>query len=154
MLKSVVSKLRPSTPKIFETPIERSPIVGRSMETEQLLSELNQQKELYAILQIHEKSMRVSRNDLVIAPRMKLNLGDKINLDRVRELGCIDWRLEGNPYILPDYFIVTGVVIEHTISKDITRKHWKKSGVIKSVTNQTHHTVIRIDNIEINVKDS
>jgi hypothetical protein len=83
-----------------------------------------------------------------------LKLGDVISFDRVREISGKDWALRGNPYILPEYFSIKGVCIEHNRAAPITRRHWKKSGSTKSVTNQSSHTMLRISEMKINVDSS
>lgn len=112
---------------------------------------LKAQDKYYAIVEIKGRPYYVTTSDVVITMRMnELQLGDVISLDRVRELGSEDYILKGNPYIKPDYFTVTATVIEHPVSKDITRIHHKRRGRDKTVVNKNHHTALRISEIKIN----
>ena len=119
-------------------------------ETQKTLAELQKTKELFATVEIKSKPFQVSKNDIIVTQRMgDLAIGDIIQLERVREIGSSAWILKGNPYVLPDYFDIKAVCIEHTEATPVTRKHWKKSGDTKFVTNQSHHTLLRISELRL-----
>lgn len=117
-------------------------------ETRDALKSLDNQ-DYYAILELYSRPFTVSKNDIIVANRMKLNIGDEIEFERIREVGNEKFTLKGNPFI-GDYFTVKGVVLEHSQGKPITRKHTKRSGKSYSVTNQTAHTMLRIKDIKLN----
>ena len=113
--------------------------------TKETLGRLATETSLFATVELKNRPYQVSKNDIIIAPRMNdLKLGDVISFDRVREVCSKDWMLRGNPFILPDYYSIKAVCIEHNRAAPITRKHWKKSGATKSVTNQSSHTLLRV----------
>ncbi|KAJ2999291.1 hypothetical protein HDV02_003224 [Globomyces sp. JEL0801] len=127
------------------------PPTTHSKTTIDALQSLANSKSFYAIAEIKSKPFHVAVSDIIITMRMNdLAIGDVIQLDRVREIGSEKGSLVGNPYILPAYFNMKAVVLEHTQAKPITRRHWKVSGDDKYVTNQSHHTVLRIVDISIN----
>jgi ribosomal protein L21 len=135
-------------PRVYEAPkpaVEQPPL---STETKAQLSKLDNQ-DYYAILELYSRPYQVAKNDIIIANRMKLKIGDEIEFERIREVGNADFKLKGNPFIA-GYFKVTGVVVEHTLAKPITRKHTKKSGLSFTVTNRTAHTMLRIKDISLN----
>lgn len=112
---------------------------------------MRQQTKSSAIVEIKQRPFEVSVNDVIITMRMNdLKLGDVIVLDRVREISTEDYVLRGNPYIFPDFFTVKAVVVEHSVSAEIVRHHWKKRGHQPIHRNRTHHTVLRITDISIN----
>jgi ribosomal protein L21 len=161
LLKQVVRKPKKAiTPKEFQ---ERHPLVQakpitniyippteKSKETKEALEWFQKSKNFYVIAEIKGRPNHVALNDVVVTNKMNdLNLGDVISLDRIREIGSESGVLKGNPYVSPNYFRVTASVISHTLAKPITRKHSKKSGLSKYVTNQSHHTLLRINEISI-----
>ncbi|KAJ3098622.1 hypothetical protein HDU97_003887 [Phlyctochytrium planicorne] len=81
-----------------------------------------------------------------------LNIGDIISLDRVREISTEDYILQGHPYVYPGYFNIKATVIEHPVSGEIVRHHWKKRGHQPIRVNRNHHTALRITEISINGK--
>ncbi|KAJ3091651.1 hypothetical protein HK102_013905 [Quaeritorhiza haematococci] len=120
-------------------------------ETRDALNLLRQQQQYYAILEIKGRPYYVTPNDVVITMRMKdLALGDVLVLDRIREIGSADYILKGNPYVHPSFFTLKAVVIEHPVSAEIVVEKKKRRGSNKVVTNQNHHTALRIVSIEIN----
>ena len=119
-----------------------------TLETLRKLSAEN--NELYATVELKNRPHQVAKNDIIITQRMNdLKLGDVVSFDRVREIGGKNWVLRGNPFILPEYFSIKGVCIEHNRAAPITRRHWKKSGDTKYVTNQSSHTMLRISEVKI-----
>ncbi|KAI8866887.1 hypothetical protein GQ42DRAFT_127579, partial [Ramicandelaber brevisporus] len=80
----------------------------------------------------------VTNNDVIVMDRMKrLNVGDIIQLDKVRELGTQDYTLRGKPFLNPSYSDIQAVVIEHaegpvrTVTKMKRRKGYRR----------TYHTI-------------
>jgi ribosomal protein L21 len=125
-----------------------------SASTKETLRGLATETSLFATVELKNRPYQVSKNDIIITPRMNdLKLGDVISFDRVREIGSKDWILRGNPFILPEYFSIKAVCIEHNRAAPITRKHWKKSGATKSVTNQSSHTLLRISEMSLKTLD-
>lgn len=136
--------------KYTQQPIARFSTLNKSKETSAALELLQNAKYHYAIVEIKNRPFHVAKNDVIVTNRMNdLKLGDVIELDRVREIGSESHVLKGNPFILPDYFSIKAVCIEHQVGKDITRRHRKTSGDDKYVTNQTHHTLLRISEMSI-----
>ncbi|KAJ3016408.1 hypothetical protein HKX48_004049 [Thoreauomyces humboldtii] len=114
------------------------------------LSLLRSQNHFYAIVEVKARPYHVNLNDVIITMRMNdLNLGDVIELDRVREIGSADYILRGNPYVDPRFFRISAVVVEHPVSRDVVSVHKKRSGRDKVVTNRTHHTALRVSAIDI-----
>ena len=119
-------------------------------QTAQCLKTLGQQTHFSAIVEIKNKPFHVAKNDVIVAPRIKdLAIGDVISLDRTREINTPDWTLRGHPYILPDYYTIQAVVIEHAQSRDILRHFKKRSGNDKHTIHHTNHTLLRISDIMI-----
>ncbi|KAI8812074.1 hypothetical protein BJ742DRAFT_794735 [Cladochytrium replicatum] len=120
-------------------------------DTKKALSLIYHQPSYYAIVEIKQRPYHVHLNDVVITMRMNdCKLGDVLQLDRVREIGSMEYILQGNPYLHPDYIDIKAVVIEHPAAKEVVRQHWKKRGHDKIVRNRSHHTALRIS--EINIK--
>lgn len=119
--------------------------------TQKALGLLRDQPNYYAIVEIKSRPYHIAKNDLIITPRMNdLKLGDVIKLDRCREIGSPEYILQGNPYIDPSYFSISASVVEHTKSEQIVRRHWKRSGDDKFVSNASHHTKLRVCELNIN----
>ncbi|KAJ3244048.1 hypothetical protein HDU78_011528 [Chytriomyces hyalinus] len=105
-----------------------------------------------AIVELKQRPYFVGIGDIIVTMRMNdLKLGDVIVLDRVREIGSKDYVLKGHPYVHPQFFSVKAVVIEHPVSAEVVRHHWKKRGHQPVHTNRNHHTSLRI--AEISIKD-
>ncbi|KAI9355407.1 ribosomal protein L21-like protein, partial [Zopfochytrium polystomum] len=123
-----------------------------SAETVGALAKLRAQTKTSAIVEIKGRPYSVTVNDVVVTMRMNdLHLGDVISLDRVREISTEDYFLRGNPYIYPDFFSIKAVVIEHPVSAEIVRHHWKRRGHQPVHRNRNHYTALRIS--EIGFKD-
>jgi ribosomal protein L21 len=101
----------------------------------------------FAIVEFKQIPYKLSLGDVLIVNRLKLPLGQVIGFDRIFEVGGNDWRLVGNPFI-SHKLDFRAVVVEHQVANPITRKHWKKSGLVKSVTNQAHKTLLRITKMD------
>ncbi|KAI8917366.1 ribosomal protein L21-like protein [Entophlyctis helioformis] len=111
---------------------------------------MHNQTKYAAIVEIKNRPYHVAKNDVIVAPRMNdLRLGDVIELDRVREISSPDYVLQGNPYVDPRYFRIRASVVEHAKSKEIVRKHTKRSGDSKTVSNANSHTLLRICEMDI-----
>jgi ribosomal protein L21 len=122
-----------------------------TQKTRDILSQLKA-TDYYAIVEIHSRPYHISKNDIIVVPRMKLQLGDLIALDRIRELGTTSengFVMKGNPFIRPEFVRVDCCLIEHVQGKDITRRHWKRSGDDTFVTNRESYSLLRVSNIEI-----
>ncbi|KAJ3150117.1 hypothetical protein HDU86_006741 [Geranomyces michiganensis] len=114
------------------------------------LSLLRAQPSFYAIIELKARPFHIQTNDIIIAPRINdLALGDVIALDRVREIGSKDFILKGNPYVDPRYFNIKATVVEHVVSKENETLFKKRSGRNRIITNRTHHTALRVGDIEI-----
>jgi ribosomal protein L21 len=104
-----------------------------------------QQKALnptHAIVEVHSRPYTVTKSDVIVVPRMKLELGDLIVLDRIREIGLSDGSVvQGNPYV---QIGLECCLMEHIEGKDITRRHWKRSGDDKYVTNRESYSLLRV----------
>lgn len=120
-------------PKHVEAQRVEPPLGEISKETLETLKELSD-KEMHAIIELKSIPYQVSKNDILIVNRMNgtdlhsnedLALGDTIVLDRIRQIGGLDWHLKGNPFIRPEYVQIKAVCIEHTKAAPITRTHWK-----------------------------
>ncbi|KAJ3064209.1 hypothetical protein HDU98_012354 [Podochytrium sp. JEL0797] len=121
-----------------------------SATTKTQLTHLRAQTTLSAIVEIKQRPYFVAVNDVIVTMRMNdLQLGDVIELDRVREIGSEDYLLQGNPYVHPGFFTVKAVVIEHPVSQEIVRHHWKKRGHQPVHVNRNHHTALRVSEISI-----
>ena len=126
------------------------------------IKDIIQKQDVYCILELYSKPHQVSKNDIIVANKMKLNIGDVVELNRIREVGTSKLEkssishndefdrfvIQGNPFI--DGMVAKAVVLEHSVSKDISRLHQQRSGHSKTVVNQTHHTLLRIVSIEFN----
>ncbi|KAJ3019066.1 UNVERIFIED_CONTAM: Adaptor for signal transduction [Siphonaria sp. JEL0065] len=122
-----------------------------STTTKDQLNTLRSQKSFSAIVEVKQRPYFVALNDVIVTMRMNdLKLGDVISLDRVREIGTEEFILQGNPYVHPNYFSVKAVVIEHPVSQEIVRHHWKKRGHQPVHVNRNHHTALRVCEISIN----
>ncbi|KAI8816466.1 uncharacterized protein EV422DRAFT_283458 [Fimicolochytrium jonesii] len=148
----------PSTPRepIIDSPLARP--AGHSQqsrpwsrETSAALDLLRSQDKYYAIVELKSRPYYVNLNDVLITMRMnELELGDIIQLDRVREIGSRDFVLKGNPYVDPSYFTIKAVAIEHPVSREIKTIHKKRRGRDRVAFNHSHHTALRIATIKIN----
>ena len=98
---------------------------------------------LGAIVEFKQIPYKLRLHDVLVVNRLKLPVGEVLRFDRIFELSGRDWSLKGNPFIREE-IRMEAVVLEHQEANEITRKHWKKSGVTKSVTNQQHKTLLRI----------
>ncbi|KAJ3147330.1 hypothetical protein HDU89_005680 [Geranomyces variabilis] len=114
------------------------------------LSLLRAQPSFYAIIELKSRPYHIQTNDIIIAPRInELALGDVIALDRVREIGSKDFILKGNPYIDPRYFAIKATVVEHVVSRETEVLFKKRSGRNRIIKNKSHHTALRVGEIEI-----
>ncbi|KAJ3168420.1 hypothetical protein HDU87_001151 [Geranomyces variabilis] len=114
------------------------------------LSLLRAQPSFYAIIELKARPYHIQTNDIVIAPRINdLALGDVIALDRVREIGSKDFILKGNPYVDPRYFAIKATVVEHVVSRETEVLFKKRSGRNRIIKNKSHHTALRVGEIEI-----
>ncbi|KAJ3393893.1 hypothetical protein HDU84_000856 [Entophlyctis sp. JEL0112] len=121
-----------------------------SAATKDRLAMLRAQRDLRAIVEIKQRPYFVAVNDVIITMRMNdLSLGDVIVLDRVREISSEDYILQGHPYVFPSFFTIKAVVVEHPVSAEIVRHHWKKRGHQPVHVNRNHHTALRISEISI-----
>ncbi|KAI9352061.1 ribosomal protein L21-like protein, partial [Obelidium mucronatum] len=121
-----------------------------SATTKDQLNIFRSQKSFSAIIELKQRPYFVALNDVIVTMRMNdLKLGDVITLDRVREIGSEEFILQGNPYVHPSYFTVKAVVIEHPVSEEIVRHHWKKRGHQPVHVNRNHHTALRVCEISI-----
>ncbi|KAJ3130460.1 aconitate hydratase [Nowakowskiella sp. JEL0407] len=126
------------------------PLENWSPEMKSALSLLRNQKDFYAIVEIHNRPYFVHVNDLIMTMRInQLSLGNILELDRVREIGSTDFILKGSPYIHPDIFQVKAIVTEHPVSSDIVRVKHMRRGRDRVSTNQNHYTALRITDISI-----
>lgn len=122
----------------------------RDETTDKALSLLKTQgKKLYAIAEIKNKPFYFAVNDVLIAPRMKeLELGDVIELDRVREIGSPDYVLQGNPYVHPSFYSIKLTVMEHPYSAENVTERKKKAG--KSIkVHRSGHTLLKVSDISV-----
>ncbi|KAJ1560810.1 hypothetical protein HK405_005878 [Cladochytrium tenue] len=130
---------------------EFQPPARWSDETIAALRRMRAQAKSSAIVEIKARPYEVTVNDVVVTMRMNdLNLGDVVLLDRVREISTEDFVLKGHPYIYPAFYTIKAVVIEHPVSGEIVRHHWKRKGHQPVHRNRTHHTALRIAEITIN----
>ncbi len=124
-------------------------IMQRDEQTQQALSLLKSSGKLYAIAEIKHKPFHFTANDVLVAPRMnELELGDVIELDRVRELGSENYILQGNPYVHPSYFSIKATVIEHPYAPVNVTERKKKAGKTVRV-HRSGHTLLRVSDISI-----
>ncbi|KAI8908794.1 hypothetical protein DFJ77DRAFT_473313 [Powellomyces hirtus] len=124
-----------------------------SADTLTALSLLRAQPSFYAIVELKARPYHVHKNDVILTPKINsLQLGDVIALDRVREIGSPDFILKGNPYIDPTYFSIKAVVVEHLVSKENETLFKNRSGRNRIVKNKSHHTALRVAEIDINDK--
>ncbi|KAI8614673.1 hypothetical protein BC830DRAFT_1126331 [Chytriomyces sp. MP71] len=123
---------------------------GWSSATKTALDQLRSAPRLSAIVELKQRPYFVSVNDVVVAMRMNdLQLGDVIALDRIREVSSDAHVLQGHPFVHPEFVSVKAVVIEHPVSKEVVRHHWKKRGHQPIHVNRNHHTALRICDISI-----
>jgi ribosomal protein L21 len=122
----------------------------KSPPTKEALSRLHNQPRHYAIVEVTESPHYVTVGDTIVSLRRNdLNLGDKIILDRIREVGSKDYILQGNPYVRPEYVRVTGTVIGHPESATFVteRKRRRQDKTVREHT--VPYTLIRVSDIQI-----
>ncbi|KAJ3132628.1 hypothetical protein HK100_005182 [Physocladia obscura] len=127
------------------TTVERQMPAAPSSQTKTQLALLRGQNYLRAIVELKQRPYFVALNDVIITMRMNdLELGDVIELDRVREISSEDYILQGNPYVHPSYFKVKAVVIEHPVSAEIVplQDHWlatmTQAPILNKILSQTN----------------
>lgn len=104
----------------------------------------------YAIVEVKNRPYHIYPNNIIVTGRQsRLTPGDIIALDRVREIGCRDYILKGNPYIHPSYFRITGCVLSGIVSQDISTTLKRRRTTDRVVVHRNKYTAIRIQGIEI-----
>ncbi|KAI8852527.1 hypothetical protein BC829DRAFT_384605 [Chytridium lagenaria] len=126
-----------ATPKAFVPP------ATWSADTKESLSLIKNQPNHWAIVEIKQRPYYVALNDVIVTMRMNdVSIGD---------ISSDEYILKGHPYLYPGYFTVKATVVEHPVSAEIVRHHWKKRGHQPVIVNRNHHTALRIT--EISIKD-
>ncbi|CAG8531453.1 5250_t:CDS:2, partial [Acaulospora colombiana] len=91
----------PTLPKLF------------SEETKEAVNRLRGQLRYYAVIEIRSQKFLVTKNDLVIAHRLRdVNVGDELKLNRVLELGSKDYTVKGQPLVSESFYNIKATVIE------------------------------------------
>lgn len=123
-----------------------------SDETKKALKAIEEQKKYYAVVEIVGSSYMVTEGDIVKVMRLRdVDVGDVLNMDRVRELGSKDYTIRGSKYVSPAFFDIKATVIEKPVGKDIiTLKFRPKTGYKKRLVNQLGFTALRISKLDIN----
>lgn len=110
----------PATRPVVKPPPVAAESTIKTGDEESLLHLLRQQPSYYAICDIHKQPYLVTKNDLVFLSRCpKLQLGDVLELNQIREFGSKNYALQGRPYINPNLVRIRATVIEHPLSKKV-----------------------------------
>lgn len=106
---------------------------------------------LYAKLLIHTSPFTVTKHDRIMTHRIKdVRPGDRLILDRIREVGSPSYRLIGKPYLDPSVVRVEATVLEHGRGrKQHNLPHRQRKGRRPRKNIKPHMTVLCISDISI-----
>ncbi|RUS34963.1 hypothetical protein BC938DRAFT_477412 [Jimgerdemannia flammicorona] len=123
--------------------------------TKDAVSLLRSQLRYYAIVEIMGRPHLITKNDLVIVNRLlDVEVGDVVELNRVRELGSRDYTIKGSPYVSEKFYTIRATVVEHTKSRMIrVVKKKRRKNYKRTVTHKQTHTSLRIAELDINKLD-
>jgi len=102
---------------------------------------------MYAIVEAKGRQFRVTRGDMILADRMAVEVGDKVDLDRVLLVAKDDGEvLVGDPVIPGARAVAT--VVEHGRHKKIIVFRFKaKSNYRRKTGHRQDYTKLRIEEI-------
>lgn len=121
---------------------------------QEALTLLRSQNNHYIIADLKGRSYLLTKNDILTLPRLNdVQVGDRLELSLIREIGSRDFTLRGSPYIGSDETLPVSVyatVIEHKKAKmiDVT-KFKKRKNYRRLLHHKQTHTVLRIGDIHI-----
>jgi ribosomal protein L21 len=124
---------------------------GRALEsTRSCLSLLT--APLYARLMIHSYNFTVTERDRIITHRLdRVKPGDILEFQKIRELGCKDFTLKGQPFVDPKFFTIRACVVENGKGKRIKmEKKRSRKGIHRNKYSNPLTTVLCIQSIKIN----
>ncbi|KAJ3347190.1 39S ribosomal protein L21, mitochondrial [Allomyces javanicus] len=104
----------------------------------------------YALLEIKGRPYHVTKGDMLQVQHLKVPLGAKLVLDKVREIGSASVSLRGAPYVAENLARVEAVVIEHSFSeKRVTVKTKRRKGYKRTHGHRQHLTSLRITEVSV-----
>jgi large subunit ribosomal protein L21 len=112
---------------------------------------LRSEKRHYAVVEVGNRPMLVTEHDSLIINRLKgVEMGDVLDLNKVREIGSKNFTLKGNPFVNPNLFKITATVLEHTKGG----KHWiikkkRRKRYQRKIGHRQLLTVLRIREIKV-----
>lgn len=120
--------------------------------TNEALALLRSQTSHYIVASLVGRRYLLAPRDILTVARLKdVQVGDRLKLSEIHEVGSRDYTLRGDP-LLPDGLVnVEATVVEHTkgkmerIVKFKRRKHYRKT-----VTHKQTYTRLRVGPIELN----
>ncbi|OZJ04665.1 hypothetical protein BZG36_02885 [Bifiguratus adelaidae] len=115
------------------------------------LQKLRSQPNYFCVVDIVGRPFLVTKNDLVILPRLAdVKLGDILDLHQVREIGSKDYSLKGGPYVDKTLVDVKAVVVEQPKSEMIEIfKKKRRKGYQRTIRHKQTHTVLRITHVGV-----
>ena len=125
--------------------------LGYSEATIAALESLRSQLNCYAVTEIVGRHYLITKNDLIVTNRLgDVDLGDIVQLNRVKELGSKDFTIKGDPYVSNDYYHITATVVEQPKGPftEIIKKK-KRNRRKKRITHKQTYTVLRVREVEV-----
>ncbi|KAI9591742.1 ribosomal protein L21-like protein [Syncephalis fuscata] len=117
---------------------------------------LREQKEHYAVAEIMGRSFLVTKNDIVVVDRLRnAKVGDILELDRIREIGTMDYTLFGKPLVDSRIIRVRATVIEEPKGSQVIKiKFKKRKNYHRRLRYRHHYTLLRISEVQVMPKSS
>jgi large subunit ribosomal protein L21 len=107
----------------------------------------------YAIVELANRPLLVTKNDVVIVNRLKsVSIGDVLDLTKVREVGTMHHKLKGAPYVNENLVKVQATVLEHPRGeKCVIVKKKRRKNYQRKIGHRQELTVLRIGEVALNV---
>eukprot|EP00128_Syssomonas_multiformis_P006934 Colp12_sorted_trinity150504_noHs@18913 len=109
-----------------------------------------EQKSLFAVVQLAGKQFKVTKNDIVVVNKLKVDVGAQIKLEKVLMLGSPSVSVIGTPLIDKEKVEVFATVIEQTReAKKIVFKKKRRKGYTRRIGHRQYITFLRINDIVV-----
>lgn len=137
---------------LVDTPSEPIATTNFSDKTRQLVNQLRDQTRYYAVVEIKGRKYTITELDNIVLNRnADLQIGDKIKLNQVLELGSKDFSILGEPLVNKEYFNIEATVMEHCRGPNINIiKHRPRKGYRREYNYRNYYTILKISKLEVN----
>ena len=142
-----------------KTLYKAAPISEETRECLRKIREQGLQERFYAVVEVNTKPFSVTENDVIICKRLPgTQLGDRLHLTNVREVGSREYYIRGSPLVDQRYFKCEAVVVEQPLSDKFTKymKRVGRGGGDRKFRKRSYRdrlTVLRVCRLEVTVDD-